>query len=155
MDEQELEQLQQLFLAALAASEAKQVDRAEELLLVVLRKEPRLPEPRLELARLHLDAGRLDDAEQHALTAIRWLEQGGRWLDDLSDEQELSLAHNLVAEALKQKLDDDELVFGDAAVYQELLKRSRHHFKLAAELDPDNEHASWNDQTLDPGEDGD
>ncbi len=154
MEEAALESLQRLFVAALAAAEARQVDRAEELLRAVLRQEPRLPEPRLELARLHLEAGRLDDAEQDALEAIGWLEQGGRWLDELTDEQELSLAHNLVGEALRQKLDDDEVVFGDAAVYTSLLERSKRHFKQAAQLDPDNAHAAWHDQVLDPGASG-
>ena len=61
-----LDDLADRFMAALNAKDHGNVDKAEELLLDILKIEPRLPEPHLELARLLLDTERTRDAEPHA-----------------------------------------------------------------------------------------
>ena len=139
--ENELKALAQRFMQALAARSAREVDRAREILEEILKKEPRLPEPHLELAHIHLEAGRLPEAEVHAREGLSWLDRGGQWVDNLQDFQIASLAHGLLGEVLSQKANTDEVVFGDPQVFVELLAESRRHFQEAATRDPENAYA--------------
>ena len=61
-DEEALDALGPRFMAALAAKDKGRLDEAEDELRALLKIEPRLPEPRLELARILLDSGRLATA---------------------------------------------------------------------------------------------
>ncbi len=130
------------FLAALELRVAGDVEGATKALEDLLKVEPRLPEPRLELAHIHLEAGRLPEAESEAREALKWLLQGGQWVEDLTEEQALSMAHGILGEILREKASLDEVVFGDEAVFREIVAESQEHFAKAAELDPQNEHAS-------------
>ena len=65
------------FLAALELRVAGDVEGATKELQELLKREPRLPEPRLELAHIHLEAVRLPEAETEAREALKWLVQGG------------------------------------------------------------------------------
>ncbi len=157
-----LEALGRTFMEAMAARRAGDVDRALDLLRQVVRGEPRLPEPHFELAHIHLTAGRLPEAEIEARTALRWLEQGGQWVDDVPEHVMLSMANNLLGEVLRQRADADEIVFGDPEVFEALLKESKAYFAVAAQLDPTSEHSEHHDfflgldelaEGLEPGED--
>ncbi len=130
-----------LFLEALEAHRRADVDRAMELLRSVIRKDPRLPEPHLQLGRIHLDAGRLEDAEVETREAMKWLAGGGQWVDEVPDEVMESLAHGQLAEVLRRQAETDEVIFGDPVRFKELLAESRRHFDEAHRLDPSNEHA--------------
>lgn len=134
-------ELPHLFTSALEARRGGRVEEARDLLKELLRREPRLPEPHLELAHIHLEAGRVEDGEGHAREALRLLEAGGQWVEDVSEEVLRALAHTLVGEALRRRADADEVVFGDADVFARLLAESRRHFDEARRLDPDDAYA--------------
>lgn len=138
-----LEALSARFLQALTAKDAGRFDRAEDLLRDIVRAEPRLAEPHMELARLLLDADRLDDAEAHAREALAHMEAGGPWTEDLPPQIVHGLAHGLLAEVLRRKADEDDVLFGDPDQFRALLAEARTHFEAAAALDPDDSYASF------------
>jgi tetratricopeptide (TPR) repeat protein len=158
--EPHLQELASKFLTALEAHRRNDVDRSKELLDEILKVEPRLAEPRLQLGRIHLDTGRLQDAEIETREALRLVLAGGRWVEDLTDEVLTSTAHGQLAEILRQRADSDEVLFGDPKVFHAMVAEARDHFAKAQALDPENEHASYYahylgpDVTL-PGEDRD
>lgn len=135
--------LEQRFLDALRAKDAGEIDRAEDELRDILRLEPRLAEPRMELARILLDTNRLEDAEVHAREALERLLAGGQWTDDLSEEVVQALCHALLAEILRRRADEDDVIFGDPRAFRELVRESREHFEQAAALDPSDEYSSY------------
>jgi tetratricopeptide (TPR) repeat protein len=136
-----LEELSNTFLEATVARRTGNVDRAVELLNEVVRGEPRLPEPHFELGHIHLAAGRIDEAEYQARTALKWLEQGGQWVDDIPENVMFSLAHGLLGEVLHQKATSDDVVFGDPDKFQDLIQEAKAHFATSTEFDPSNKHA--------------
>lgn len=138
-----LDGLNQRFLEALALREKHDVDGAAEALRGILKVEPRLAEPRLELARILLDIGQADVAEEESREAIRILEGGGQWTDDLPEPVLQSLAWDLLGECIRTQTDSDEMVFGDPAVWVARLGQARDAYRRAAELDPENSHAVW------------
>ncbi len=146
IDEQPEEHLAQVtsrFLGALELARRGDVDGAAEELRAVLRVEPRLAEPRLELARLLIATDQLEEAAEQAEEAVRILESGGRWTEEISDEVMLSLALDTQGEALRLQADRDEIVFGNPERWLELVTQARGCFQRAAQLDPDNAHAVW------------
>lgn len=146
IDEQEnqaLDELASTFLRALAHKDAGRVDEAEEALREILHKEPRLAEPHLELARLLLDTDRVHAAEPHAREALRWLEAGGLWTDEIPENVVQGIAHALLAEILRRRADEDDVIFGDPAQYHALVAESREHFAQANALDPSDEYSSY------------
>jgi thioredoxin-like negative regulator of GroEL len=143
-DDELVRALEKRFEEALEARRTGDVDGAAELLRGILKLEPRLAEPRLELAHLLIETGQVEEAEDHAREAISVLESGGRWTEDLDDSQILSLAWGTLGEALRRRADDDAVVFGPAATYEALVKESQSAFARAIALDPENEHArAW------------
>ncbi len=142
-EDQELDALGKRFLAALASRERGDLDAAEDELRAILRVEPRLPEPHMELARVLLDTDRLSEAEDHAREALGYLEAGGQWTDDLPDHVVQALCHALLAEVLRRRVDEDDVIFGDPAQFRRLVEEAKTHFAKAAELDPRDEYASY------------
>ena len=138
-----LGELGQKFLVALAHKEAGRVDRAEDELRAILRVEPRLPEPRMELARLLLDTDRLEDAEDQAREALESLELGGAWTEDVPEQTVKSIAHATLAEVLRRRADEDDVIFGDPDAFRALVEEARQHFAKAAELDPSDATANY------------
>lgn len=136
LDESHLAHLGPRFLDAVAKRTAGKVDAALEAFTEILKAEPRLAEPRLEIARIYLEMGRLDDAEEEAREGLRILESGGQWTMDLPENVVLAVGWALLGEILKEKAASDEVVFGDPAVFTDLLAQSRAAFARAAELDP-------------------
>jgi tetratricopeptide (TPR) repeat protein len=149
-DEEVLAGLQVRFVEAVRLKDANALDQAEEIFQAILRQEPRLPEPRMELARIFLDTDRLLEAEEHARLALEHLAAGGRWTDDLGDGVVESIAHALLAEILRRRLDEDDVVFGDPEVYRSLLAESRSLFEKAHRLDPTDETSSYYASFLGP-----
>ena len=146
MSETEEDALQALgvrFLAALAAKDRGQIDAAEDELRAILRIEPRLAEPRLELARILLDTDRLPEADDHAREALEVLEGGGQWVEDVPGPVLLAMAHALLAEVVRRKADEDDVIFGDPAAFRAMIDEAKRHFARAAELDPSEEYASY------------
>ena len=137
-------ELQRPFLQALKSRRAGKIEKAMDLLKEVLQGDPRLPEPHLELAHIHLEAERLVLAEEEAREGLKWLEKGGQWVEDLAPNVVLSHAHDLLGQILQEKAATDEIVFGDEDVFAELVREAKGHFERARELDPKNEHANFN-----------
>ena len=131
------------FLGAMEAVRRGDVDRAADELRAILRVEPRLAEPRIELARLLLDTGQDEEAVEQAQEAVSILESGGQWTEELPEAVVRSVAWDIRGEALRRQADRDEIVFGDPERFKELLAASREAFRMAAELDPDNAHARY------------
>lgn len=143
--------LEQRFAAALAARRAGDAPGAAELLRSIRAAEPRLAEPRLELAHILLEAGQAAEAEEEAREAIRHLESDGQWTDDLPENVLLSMAWSILAESLRVQADDDAVVFGDAAEWSRLMDESAAAWSKAATLDPSNELAAQLAYGLDRG----
>jgi len=143
------------FLAALQKRNAGQVDAALEAFNEILKVEPRIAEPRMEIARIFLEMGRLEDAEAEVREAIRILELGGQWTEDLPEHVVLAVAWALYGEILKEKASSDEVVFGDPATFTGLLEQSRAAFARAAELDPSDTHSAVTAMELAGGTEGD
>jgi tetratricopeptide (TPR) repeat protein len=142
-ENERLAALEDRFLAALADKEAGKIDRAEEAFRAILDVEPRLPEPRMELARILLDTDRLEEAEEHARSALQWLESGGQWTDMIPENVLSALSHALLAEVLRRHADEDDIIFGDPERFKALVAESKSHFQKAAALDPADEYASY------------
>jgi len=143
-DEQErLDELSRRFLAALADKDAGRIDPAEDELHAILKVEPRLPEPRMELARILLDSDRVEEAEDHARLALEHLQAGGRWNEDVPEDTLRALAHALLAEILRRRLEEDAVIFGDPAEFKQMLAESQGHFAEARRLDPADEYANY------------
>lgn len=142
-EEAHLAALGQRFLGALTLMQKGDVDGAADELRAVLRVEPRLAEPRLELARLLLETDQPEEAAEEAAEAARILEGGGQWTEDVPENVLLGVAWDLHGEALRRQADRDEVIFGDPEQWRTLTEQSRASFKKAAALDPDNAHAAW------------
>ncbi|MDP2311405.1 MAG: tetratricopeptide repeat protein [Pseudomonadota bacterium] len=143
------------FLAAIQKRAAGQVDAALEAFNDILKVEPRIAEPRMEIARIYLEMGRLEDAEAEAREAIRILELGGQWTEDLPENVVLAVAWALYGEILKEKASSDEVVFGDPATFASLLEQSRAAFARAAALDPTDTTSAVTAMELGDGADSD
>lgn len=124
------------FMEGLRHRAEGRVDQAMEIFGEILKAEPRLAEPRMEVARVLLEMGRLEDAEAEAREAVRLLETGGQWTDELPENVVLALAWALLGEILKEKASTDDVVFGDPETFRGLLEESRAAYARAAELDP-------------------
>jgi tetratricopeptide (TPR) repeat protein len=150
-DEPHLEGLGDKLYLALRLREQKQVDKAAEVLRSILKVEPRLAEPRLELARLLLDTSQLDEARAETEEAIHILETGGQWTDEIPENVLSSMAYGLLGEIIRRQADADEIVFGDPESWSKLLAASEVAFSKARALDPDNDHADyWSSGTDSP-----
>ncbi|MBL8615867.1 MAG: hypothetical protein JNM72_09695 [Deltaproteobacteria bacterium] len=142
-EETHLEGLADRFDEAMAARRAADADRAIDLLRGILRDEPRLAEPHLELAGILLDLEQPEEALEHAREAVRLLSHGAIWTEAVPAKVLGSLAWDTLGECLKQTADQDSVVFGPEERWRALMEEARFAFARATELDPDNEHASW------------
>lgn len=142
-EEVHLEGLADRFEEAMAARRANDADRAIDLLRGILRDEPRLAEPHLELAGLLLGLEQPEEALEHAREAVRLVSAGGVWTEAVPAKVIESLAWDTLGECLKQTADQDSVVFGPEDRWRALMEEAKFAFARAAELDPDNEHASW------------
>jgi tetratricopeptide (TPR) repeat protein len=142
-DSEQLVALEKQFLIAVGLRNDGQIDRAVKQFKAILTIEPRLAEPHIELAHICVDTDRLDRAESHALEAIEQLEQSGVWLDSVEENTVKAVAHALLAEILRRRADEDDVIFGDPEEFLKMVELSKKHFKIAAALDPDDTTASY------------
>jgi len=138
-----LEGLAQRFMEAVEHKTEGRIDDAEDTLRDILKVEPRLAEPQLELARLLLDTSRHAAAEHHAREAVRILENGGQWTDEIPEGVLRGLAHATLAETLRRIAEEDDVIFGAPERFHELVNEAKLHFGKAAEFDPSDEYASY------------
>ena len=141
--EPHLEGLGDEFMKAVQRMEKNDIDAAAEILRRILQKEPRLAEPRIELARILVETRQIFEAESEIREAIRILENGGQWLDELSETQVQSVAYGLLAEVLRLMAEEDDIVFGDPEKWRAIVDESHAAFRKARSLDPDNAHAEY------------
>ena len=141
--EPHLEGLGDEFMNAIKRMEKNDIDAAAEIFRRILEKEPRLAEPRIELARILIETRQISEAESEVREAIRILENGGQWLEELSEEQVQSVAYSLLAEILRTMAEEDEVVFGDPDKWRAIVDESHAAFRKARSLDPDNAHAEY------------
>lgn len=149
-ESEQLERLAGQFSTALEAKANGKLDAAEELLRDLIKSEPRLAEPHLELARVLLDSDRLEPAEAEAREGLELLASTGPWTEALPPATLHGLAHALLAEILRRRADEDDVIFGDPAVFKGLIDEAREHFDLARKLDPSDEYASFHAVFLGP-----
>lgn len=142
-EETHLAGLADRFDEAMAARRVADVDRAKELLRGILKDEPRLAEPHVELAGLLLDLEQPEEALEHAREAVRLLASGAVWTEAIPANVLLGLAWDTLGECLKQVADQDSVVFGPEDRWRALMEESRFAFARAVEHDPSNEHADW------------
>ncbi|NOY27924.1 MAG: tetratricopeptide repeat protein [Oligoflexia bacterium] len=135
--------LGQRFMVALGRVRKGDIDGAADELRAILAVGPRLAEPRLELARLLLVTGQVEEAADQAEEAAQILDQDGVWTLNLSEAVVKSVAWDIHGEALRQQADRDDIVFGDPEQWKDLTNRARAAFQRAARLDPKNAHAVY------------
>jgi tetratricopeptide (TPR) repeat protein len=142
-EEAALDALGDRFLTAMKLKDDGKLEKAEEILRAIIAVEPRLAEPRIELARILLDTERIPEAEDHAREGLEQLETSGVWTAEIPPNIVKGVAHALIAEILRRRADDDDVIFGDPAAWKALLDEAKQHFEKAAELDPSDEYASF------------
>ena len=130
----EIEPMQALFMAAMEHRQQGNAKKSEICLLEIVKKEPRLPEPHLELAHIYLALEQLEDARSHIDQAVQYLENGGQWLD-LPEDEILLMAYLIQGEVYRSLADLDEVVFGEQSVYIDYVNRAKNAFKKANMLD--------------------
>ena len=131
------------FLAGVERMQGGDIDGAAEMFRRILKVEPRLAEPRIELARILMETSQLEEAEAEIREAIRILENGGQWIDELEPDQVLSIGYGILAEVLRTVSQSDEVVFGDPDRWRRLVDEAHAVFRKARELDPKNAHADY------------
>jgi len=129
---------------ALALHQDGQNDRAEKLFREILRSEPRLAEPRLELAHLALGRGDWQEAQEQARLAVTTLLAGGQWTIDIEPAPLLSFSMNLLGETLVRAIESDDLFLRDRARFEAIWNEASALFIQAKVLDPTNDDARRN-----------
>jgi tetratricopeptide (TPR) repeat protein len=119
-------------------------DDAKKLLKEILAVEPRLAEPRLELAWIAAAKEDWEEAEEQARLAVEILEAGGQWSDDLDPDQMLSFALTLLGEVIVRPLEEGDLFLVDRAEFTEQWNEAAELFARAVKLDEENEDARRN-----------
>lgn len=128
---------EQAFLRAMELRRAGKGDEALRELEGIRRREPRYPEPHLEIGRILYEREQWEEAEAEVREAIRLLELGGQWLDEIPEGAMQAMCWSLLGEVLKERAATDEVVFGDPEGFHALIRESRAAFERAAQLDPD------------------
>ena len=115
---------------------------AEKVLHDILETEPRLAEPRLELAHIFLEHRNLEEAENQARWAVELLRSYGPWTFELTGKQLLSYALTMHAEVLSTILDSDKEALEKPETLIAQWNEVAALFAEASELDPENQAAA-------------
>jgi tetratricopeptide (TPR) repeat protein len=132
-----LQQFETHFIHAMELRQQGNTQAASKILLAILKEEPRLPEPHLEIAHIYYSMDQLDDAQIHIEQAVQQLENGGQWLD-IPENDLLSIAYVLQGEIYRGLADQDEIVLGNPERFQDLINRAKNAFNKAKMIDPAN-----------------
>lgn len=131
-------ELEGLFMEGVEAMQKGETSRAEESFRAVLLKDPRLPEPRLELAMILFRRDDMEEAEEQARFALEQIEKGWHWLDVMTDEELHAHALTLVAEILVARTSGDGVEVVDGEVLRETWTEAERMLRRAVQLDPHN-----------------
>jgi tetratricopeptide (TPR) repeat protein len=118
--------------------------QAEHILRELLRVEPRLAEPRLELAHLAASRGDWDEAVAQAREAVSTLRAGGQWTEDMEPAALLAFALNLLGEVLVRSIEDTDLYIEEPERFTRTWNEAALLFDEARRLDPRNPDAAGN-----------
>ncbi len=137
------QELEAIWLQAMEAREKNLDEEARQLFHSILKQEPRLAEPRLELAHIEIERGQLQEAEEQTRLALEILNNGGQWTADLEPNILLSFGWNLLGEILFRQ--SEELATSpDRDRFEGIWNDAAAAFKKALELDPENGDARRN-----------
>ena len=139
-----LEELQPLMRQAMALRDEGKDEEASKVLREILRSEPRLAEPRLELSHIAASACDWPEAENQARMAVDALRSGGQWTLDLEPSQILSFALNLLGEVLVRDLEEGDLLMVDRPRFVTRWNEASNCFREALEQDNANRDARTN-----------
>jgi len=129
--------------ALLLRQSGKDLD-AQLIFRQILADEPRLAEPRMELAHIAALQNDWEEAELQATEAIRILRAGGQWTSEVSPPALLSFAINLLGEVVVRPLEEGDLFLTDKPAFERRWNRASILFGEACKLDPENEDARRN-----------
>jgi thioredoxin-like negative regulator of GroEL len=119
-EEVHLVALEQRLRKAIQLRASEDESGAREELERILKTEPRLAEPRLELAHIHLLNGRFEEAHEHARLAVSTLRAGGQWTRDVAPPVLMAFALNLLGETLAWRLESGDLFLTDRPTFLRL-----------------------------------
>lgn len=131
-------ELEAVFMEGVEAMQGGDIPRAEVCFRSVLVKDPRLPEPRLELAMILFRREDLEEAEEQARFALEQVEKGWHWLDVMTDEELHAHALTLLAEILTARTLAEGLEVADGETLQETWSEAERLLRRAVQLDPHN-----------------
>ncbi len=148
----EYQAIEQTVLGGLAATmqeamrlrQAGKDDEAALRFRETVMKEPRLAEPRLELAHIALHKKEWEEAEGQAREAVELLKRGGQWTLEIDPDVLLAFALNLLGEVLVQSIGDVDLLEQDPEAFKAIWNDAAACFADAYELDPNNEEIAAN-----------
>jgi tetratricopeptide (TPR) repeat protein len=143
-DEAHLASLGQRFAKALQLREQGEVEAARRELRAVLQAEPRLAEPRLELAHMAALEENWEEAEAQARDALKTLLGGGQWTLDLHPAELRSFALNFLGEIIVRPLEEGDLFLQDRDAFQGRWNEAASLFAEAVRQDGTNEDARRN-----------
>ena len=142
-EERILKQLEFKFLEAIKAHQEENLDKAEQLNKAILKIEPRLVEPNVELSSIALRRDQLEEAMSYAEEAIRLCGLHGHWMDNFTDNELLSMAYCSLGESLRRQAEKDEVIFQEPQKFEILINKAKEAYQKAAEFDPENEFAKF------------
>jgi len=118
-------------------------DKAALIYHEILQADPRLAEPRLELAHMAAEREQWEEAEEQARAALDVLRRGGQWTADVTEDQLLSFAMNLLAEIIYRSVQEGDLIFRDESEFKTRWNEAASLFSEALTKDPSNEDARY------------
>lgn len=143
LEREALVELVPVFEKALGLRQEGNEKKAEQLLRVILKVEPRLAEPRMEIAHIATSRGDREEAEEQLRFAIDVLRSHGQWTLDLEPDALMSYALNFLGEVVISAFDDaDSDEIDDAFI--EIWNEAAGLFAEATKLDPKNQDAAAN-----------
>ena len=143
-DRDQLAELEPKLRMALAALEQGKENEAKKLFEEILQAEPRLAEPRLELAHMAAIAEDWEEAQSQARLAVEILERGGQWTEDVEPAVLLSFALNLLGELIVRPLEEGDLFLTNRPRFNSSWNEASEMFAKALEADDGNVDARRN-----------
>ena len=136
-DAEQLAELEPKMMEAMSARAEGKDGAAKAIFEDILKAEPRLAEPRLELAHIAAVAEDWDEAQTQARLAVDILRRGGQWTEDVEPRALLAFALNLLGELIVRTLEEGDLFLTDRARFQMTWNEAAAIFDEALEVDPE------------------
>jgi len=144
VDREQLSDLEPKMRMAMAARDQGNDGEARKLFDDILQEEPRLAEPRLELAHMAALVEDWEEAQGQARLAIDILKRGGQWTQDVEPKVLLGFALNLLGELMVRPLEEGDIFLTDRPRFDRSWNEASGLFALAIAADPDNGDARRN-----------